>query len=220
MRPADAAEPEVQEPPSSEHHEPEHHEPEQASSESAEPEHHEPEQASSESAEPGHSDDLRQPIPDRALPEQPGAPGSASPRRTGLIVAGAVAGLIAVSLVGHQLVANAVHAWIWPAWSAADTRFDEASAAYEETFDRSDSAVQRGEFLLGMATGDLVRPEDRAALEEGIAGAREVLEDRPAAPTGVVELGEPDSMAPAWERYGDLFELVELVPSRNEAAVR
>ncbi|NUT58988.1 MAG: hypothetical protein HOQ00_09150 [Agromyces sp.] len=199
MRPADAAEPEVQEPPSSEHHEPEHHE----------PEHHEPEHHQ----QPG-------PVPEQGIPQQPAAPASASPRRTGLIVAGAVAGLIAVSLVGHQLVASAVHAWIWPAWAAADTRFDEASSAYEETFDRSDSAVQRAEFLLGMATGDLVRPEDRTALEESIAGAREVLEDRPAAPTGVVELGEPDSMAPAWERYGDLFELVDLVPSRNEAAVR
>jgi len=46
------------------------------------------------------------------------------------------------------------------------------------------------------------------------------MEDRPAAPAGVVELGEPDVAAPAWERYEDLWDLVGLIPSRTEAAVR
>ena len=143
-----------------------------------------------------------------------------SSRRTGLIVAGAVAGLLAVSLVGHQFAADALLAQLWPTWSSADEQYDEALDAFERTSDRGDSAVARAEFLLETATGDLVRDEDRALLEDRVAQAREVLADPPAAPSRNAELGDPATPAPAWERYADLWRLVDLIPSRDAAAAR
>lgn len=135
------------------------------------------------------------------------------------IAAGALAA-VAVALGGNQLVATALHAHAWPTWAAADTRFDEASADYEATAERGGSAVARGEFLLEIATGDLVRAEDRAMLGEHLEHARDLLADVPAGPVGIVDLSAPDSAAPAWERYADILRLVDLVPSRHTAAIR
>jgi hypothetical protein len=184
------------------------------------------------------SDASAPPAPEQLAPEQPApeqpayvepAPARprdesalpvARPRRGNIVAVAALAGLFALGLCTHQLVATTVHAHVWPAWTAADGRFDDASAAYEATVDRGDSAIARAENLLGMATGDLVRPEDRSALEESIGLARGILADAPAGPTGIVDLGEPATPAPAWERYADLWSLVELIPSRNAAAER
>lgn len=174
-----------------------------------------------------------QPVAERPAPEQP-APEQPAPdrlrdesvlrgarrRRGDIVAAAALAGLLALGLGGHQLLASTVHAYVWPAWAAADGRFDEASADYEATADRGDSAIARAENLLDMATGDLVRPEDRAALEESIGLARDTLADAPAGPRGIVDLSDPGTPAPAWERYADLWRLVELIPSRDEAADR
>ncbi|WP_448003773.1 hypothetical protein [Agromyces bauzanensis] len=144
----------------------------------------------------------------------------AARRRGGVVAAVALTGLFAFGLGAHQFVATTAHAAAWPAWAAADGRFDEAVDAYEATSDRGDSAIARAEHLLGMATGELVRPEDRAALEERIGLARDILADAPVRPTGIVDLGDPATPAPAWERYADLWRLVELVPSRDAAAER
>ncbi|HET6671806.1 MAG TPA: hypothetical protein VFG92_00385 [Agromyces sp.] len=141
-------------------------------------------------------------------------------RRNGLVAVAAIAGLFAVGVAGQHVVAESAHAQVWPAWAAADARFDEAATDYDGTADRGASAVARAEYLLDIATGDLVRPEDRATLEERIGQAEEALAETPAAPEGIVELGDPTSPAPAWERYTDLWRLVELIPSRTEAAER
>ena len=156
--------------------------------------------------------------PDSDRPSGATASG-ATPRRTGIIVIAAITGLLAVALTGHQLVAAGAHAQLWPAWAAAEARFDEASAAYRATADRGESAVKRAESLLATATGDLVRSEDRAALEESIRSARDVLAEAPAGPAGIIDLGDPASPAPAWERYADLWSMVELIPSHDAAAV-
>ena len=136
-----------------------------------------------------------------------------------IIVAGAVAAL-ALALLGNHLVATTIHAQVWPTWAAVDARFDDASTEYAATAERGGSAVARGEYLLEMATGDLVRAEDRAALGDRVEHARELLADVPAAPLGIVDLGAPDSPAPAWERYADLWRILDLIPSRQSAAVR
>ena len=141
-------------------------------------------------------------------------------RRSSLVVVAAIAGLFAVGVAGHHVVAESAHAQVWPTWAAADARFDEATTDYEGTADRGASAVARAEYLLDIATGDLVRPEDRATLEERVELAEEVLAETPAGPKGIVDLGDPASPAPAWERYADLGRFVELIPSRTEAAER
>ncbi|WP_136706664.1 hypothetical protein [Agromyces sp. H66] len=141
-------------------------------------------------------------------------------RHGGVVAVAALAGLFAFGLAGHHVVATTAHAQAWPTWTAADGRFDEARADYEATADRGDAAIARAEYLLGMATGDLVRPEDREALAERIESARGILADSPAGPAGIVELGDPATPAPAWERYADLWRLLELVPSRHAAAER
>ncbi|WP_307043347.1 hypothetical protein [Agromyces ramosus] len=139
--------------------------------------------------------------------------------RAPIIVAGAVAA-VALALLGDHLVATTIHAHAWPTWAAADARYDDASTDYAATAERSGSAVARAEYLLEMATGDLVAADDHAALAEHVERARELLADAPAPPAGIVELGAPDAPAPAWERYADLWRLVELVPSHHSAAVR
>jgi hypothetical protein len=141
-------------------------------------------------------------------------------RRSGLVVVAAIAGLFAVGVAGHHVVAEAAHAQVWPAWAAADARFDEATTDYEGAAERGASAVARAEYLLGVATGDLVRPEDRVALEERVGLAEDALAETPTAPSGIVDLGDPASPAPAWERYADLWRLVALIPSRTEGADR
>ena len=146
----------------------------------------------------------------------------ATPRRgirTPAIIAGVVAA-VALGVLGQHVGASAWHAQVWPVWASADARFDEASAEYEATAERGDSAVARAEYLHETATGELVRPEDRDALAQRIELARTGLAEPPAPPTGLVELGAPDSPAPAWERYADVWRLLELVPSRDAAAER
>ncbi|MDQ2660477.1 MAG: hypothetical protein M3Y52_01230 [Actinomycetota bacterium] len=200
-------------------HAPEHHGPEQHGPEHHGPEHHEPEHHEPEHHEPGHHE---HPATAGAAPEGPRDESTqrAARRRSGLVAVVAIAGLFTVGAAGHHVVATSAHAQVWPAWTAADARFDEAATDYEGTADRGASAVARAEYLLDIATGDLVRPEDRAALEERVGLAEEVLAESPAAPNGIVELGDPASPAPAWERYADLGRLVELIPSRIEAAER
>lgn len=160
--------------------------------------------------------------PDPVAPQQPRptAPSAALGRGRTTIVIAALAGLLAVGLAEQQLIATTAHSGAWPAWTASDARFDAARAAYEETADRGASALDRAEALAGIATGDLVRAEDRTALEEGIVAARDILAETPAGPSGIVGLGDPSTPAPAWERYADLWRLVELIPARDAAAMR
>ena len=159
------------------------------------------------------------PMPDEPAPLVTGRVTHRRRFRAPIILAGAVAA-VALALVGDHLVATAIHAQAWPTWAAADAQFDEASTEYEATAERGASAVARGEYLLEIATGDLVRAEDRTALGERVEHARELLDDLPAPPAGIVDVAAPDSPAPAWERYADLWRLVDLVPSRHSAAVR
>ncbi|BDZ53821.1 hypothetical protein [Agromyces marinus] len=135
----------------------------------------------------------------------------------GPITALAITAVIATWAVGHQVVASAVHADLWPAWSAADSRYDEAAADYDATAERGESAIRRGEALAEAASGDLVDPADLALLSEELEHARARLADEPASP-GIAGLGDPDGFAPAWERYADAWRIVGLVPSRTVAA--
>jgi hypothetical protein len=174
------------------------------------PEHHAPEHHEHPASDVAAGERLR----------DDSTPPTARRRSRGLTVVAAIAGLFAVGIAGHYVVAESAHAQVWPMWAAADARFDAADADYEGTAERGASAVARAEYLLGIATGELVRPEDRAALDENVALAEAVLAETPAAPEGIVDLGDPASPAPAWERYADLWRLVELIPSRTEAAER
>ncbi|MBM7504092.1 hypothetical protein ACFPER_11440 [Agromyces aurantiacus] len=182
-----------------------------------------PDAAEPDAAEPDGVEAVEAEVADPPRPEPGPAPAHAPrpPRRLGTGAAViAIAGVIATALAGHQLAASVAHAEVWPAWATADARFDDASTSYTATADRGESAVARAENLLATATGELVRDEDRAALEERIASARAILDDPPEGPAGLADLGEPGSPAPAWERYADLWRLTELIPSRNQAAAR
>ncbi|GAA1055587.1 hypothetical protein GCM10017608_22410 [Agromyces luteolus] len=157
-------------------------------------------------------------VPFVMVPSEPREP--RIPRRIGgLAAAGMIAAVVAAWAIGHQVVATAVHAEAWPVWAAADAAYDEAAADYRETAERAESAIARGDALVGIAVGDLVAEEDRANLEARIDEARELLADRPSSP-GIAALGDPGSFAPAWERYADLVSMIDLVPSREEAAAR
>ncbi|WP_400994144.1 hypothetical protein [Agromyces sp. GXQ0307] len=175
---------------------------------------HDPDQTTT----PGPAVLAESPVEFVRVPTPPMAP--RTPRRVGGL-AGAIiiAAVVAGWAVGHQLIASAVHAEAWPAWVAADAAFDEAATDYRETAERAESAIDRGDALVGIAVGDLVAEEDRASLQASIDEAREVIADRPASP-GIAALGDPASFAPAWERYADLVSMLELVPSREAAAAR
>jgi len=54
------------------------------------------------------------------------------PYLVAILAATALAGMLAFGLGAHQFVATTAHAAAWPAWTAADGRFDEARAAYED----------------------------------------------------------------------------------------
>lgn len=149
-------------------------------------------------------------------------PPPADPSRRAAVV-GAAAAIVAVvllALASHQVAATVAHAQVWPRWAAADARYDEATDRHDAAADRGASAVERAEGLLEVPAGDLVRAEDRTALEAAIASTRAALGDDPAGATGIASLTEPAEAAPAWERYADLWELVELIPDRHEAAAR
>jgi hypothetical protein len=140
--------------------------------------------------------------------------------RTAAVTA-ALIGVVAFAAAGHQVAATALHAQAWPLWSAADARFDEARDAHEVQLTRGASVVARAEALQQVLTTDLVREEDRAALEERLAEARTLLAGEPQpVPTGLVLLGDPSVPAPAWDRYADVWEITELVPARNASAAR
>lgn len=142
-------------------------------------------------------------------------------RRAAVIgAAAAIAAVIVVALAGHQLVASVVHAHAWPEWSAADTRYDEATGRYDAAVDRGESALGRAHALLAVASGDLVRDEDRTALETAVNETEAIIGDEPVRARGIAALTDPAVPAPAWERYADLWELVELIPDRREAAAR
>ena len=162
----------------------------------------------------------------RALEPGVAPHGSAEPARRGprtrtAAVTAAVIGIVALAAAGHQIVATVAHAQAWPVWSAADARFDEALDAHEAQLARGASAVARAEALQQVLTPELVREEDRAALEERLAEARALLADEPEpVATGLVLLGDPSVPAPSWDRYADLWRITELVPARNESAAR
>ncbi|GAA2043345.1 hypothetical protein GCM10009819_32430 [Agromyces tropicus] len=164
--------------------------------------------------EPTPPDAVPVAVPAAADPAQARRPG-----RAGVAAAAAIAAVIAAWAIGHQVVATAVHAELWPSWAAADGAFDEAATSYRETAERGESAIRRGDALVEMAVGDLVDPDDLADLEAQLDAARGVLDERPASP-GIADLGDPDGLAPAWERYADAVELLELIPSRELAAER
>ncbi|MGR0220543.1 hypothetical protein [Agromyces sp. ZXT2-6] len=153
----------------------------------------------------------------------PGGAGTAPPavgsRRAAVIGAGAaIVAVIAVALAGHHVAATVAHAQVWPEWSAADARYDESTERYDAAADRGSASAERAERLLEVPTGDLVADEDRTALEAAVAAAREIAADEPAGAGGIASLTDPADVAPAWERYADLWELIELIPDRHEAA--
>ncbi|HKH07351.1 MAG TPA: hypothetical protein VKA62_00270, partial [Agromyces sp.] len=146
--------------------------------------------------------------------------GRSTRARTAAVTA-ALIGVVAFAAAGHQIAATTLHAQAWPLWSAADARFDDARDAHEVQLTRGASVVARAEALQQVLTSDLVREEDRAALEDRLAEARTLLGDEPQpVPTGLVLLGDPGVPAPAWDRYVDVWEIAELVPARNESAAR
>jgi hypothetical protein len=143
------------------------------------------------------------------------------PRRSAVVAAVvAIVAVITLAVAGHQVAAAVAHAQVWPEWAAADAGYDEATEQYDGAADRGAAAVERAEGLLEVPTGDLVREEDRAALETAIADAREVVAVPPVGATVIASLTHPSDAAPAWERYADLWEFVELIPERYEAAAR
>ncbi|MGR2753959.1 hypothetical protein [Agromyces arachidis] len=159
-----------------------------------------------------------EPVEVVGVPPQPRDP--VVPRRMGgFAAAGVIAAVVAAWAVGHHVIASAVHAELWPAWAAADAAYDAAAAGYRETAERAESAIDRGDALIGIALGDLVDEEDRARLQASIDEARAVLAEPPASP-GIAALGDPKAFAPAWERYADVAGMLDLIPSREAAAAR
>lgn len=148
------------------------------------------------------------------------APAAHSRRSAVVAAVVAIVAVVTLAVAGHQVAASVAHAQVWPEWAAADARYDEATERYDGAADRGGASVERAEGLLEVPTGDLVLEEHRTALEAAIADAREVVADAPAGATGIASLTDPTDAAPAWERYADLWELVELIPDRREAAAR
>ncbi|MFE5672382.1 hypothetical protein ACFQ58_12350 [Agromyces sp. NPDC056523] len=145
-------------------------------------------------------------------------PARRSPAATAAVAV--VVGVL-ITAAGHQLAATEMHRQFWPSWVAADTRSDDASAAYDEAMALGEAAVSRTEELEAVLTPDLVRDQDRTALTDALVGLRSELDEGAAAGAarlGIVELTDPDAFAPAWERYADLWEISELVPERIAAA--
>lgn len=151
-------------------------------------------------------------------------PSDATPARgrrsAGIRAAAAVAAVIAVALAGHQVGSSLAHAQVWPQWSAADGRYDEATVDHGAAVDHGEAVLARAERLLEVAAGDLVSEEHRTALQTAVAEAAEVVADRPARAATIASLTAPSELAPAWDRYGDLWELVELIPERVAASER
>lgn len=147
------------------------------------------------------------------------APGD-SRRPAHVAAAVAIVAVVTLAVAGHQVAATVAHAQMWPQWTAADARYDEATERYDGAADRGGASVESAEGLLEVPAGDLVREEDRAALEAAIADAREAVAEEPAGASGIASLTDPADAAPAWERYADLWEFVGLIPGRHEAAAR
>jgi hypothetical protein len=148
------------------------------------------------------------------------APAELSRRPAVVAAVVAIVAVVTLAVAGHQVAASVAHAQVWPEWAAADARYDEATERYDGAADRGGDSVERAEGLLEVPAGDLVLEEHRTALEAAIADARGVVADGPAGATGIASLTDPGDAAPAWERYADLWELVELIPDRREAAAR
>lgn len=167
---------------------------------------------------------MRVAAPDGRMREDPmhpsDAPAEASRRSTVVAAVVAIIAVATLAVSGHQVAAAVAHAQVWPEWTAADAGYDEATERYDGAADRGSASVERAERLLDVPAGDLVHDEDRTALEAAIADAREVIAVEPMGATGIASLTDPADAAPAWERYGDLWELIELIPDRREAAVR
>ncbi|HEX6956227.1 MAG TPA: hypothetical protein VF156_15240 [Agromyces sp.] len=157
------------------------------------------------------------PAPD---PEPERHAASARRRRSpgGIAVAAVAAGLL-VSGIGHQVLSTELHRTMWPVWTTADARHDDAVAAYDEAVAGGESLADRAEALEAVLTPDLVREEDRAALSGALDGLRAALEaGTDAAPLGIADLTAPEDVAFPWDRYADLWEISELVPERRAAA--
>ena len=90
-------------------------------------------------------------------------PSDATPARgrrsAGIRAAAAVAAVIAVALAGHQVGSSLAHAQVWPQWSAADGRYDEATVDHGAAVDHGEAVLARAERLLEVAAGDLVSEE-------------------------------------------------------------
>ncbi|HEU4756481.1 MAG TPA: hypothetical protein VFS72_07460 [Agromyces sp.] len=144
-----------------------------------------------------------------------------TPRSQGAIATVAVAAGLLLAAAAHQVIATELHRQAWPAWTAADTRHDDAVAAHGEAVALGESLVGRTEALQAVLTADLVRDEDRAELAEALDGLRSAIEaDDGGAPLGIVDLTDPGEFAPSWDRYADLWEISELAPERLGAAAR
>lgn len=148
------------------------------------------------------------------------APAGDSRRSAHLAAVVAIVAVVTLAVAGHQVAATVAHAQVWPQWVAADARYDEATERYDGAADRGATSVESAEGLLEVPAGDLVREEDRAALEAAIADAREGIAQKPVGASGIASLTDPADAVPAWERYADLWELVGLIPDRHEAAAR
>lgn len=153
-----------------------------------------------------------------AAPERRAA--STRPTRgTGAIAVAAVALGLLVSGIGHQVLSAELHRAMWPVWTTADARHDDAVAAYDEAVAGGASLADRAEALEGVLTPDLVREEDRVALAGALDGLRAALEaGTGAAPLGIADLTGPEEFAPPWDRYADVWEISELAPERRAAA--
>lgn len=144
------------------------------------------------------------------------------PRRSqGAIAAFAVAAGLLLAAAGHQVIATELHRQAWPAWTTADTRHDDAVAAYDEAVELGRSLVARTEALEGVLTADLVQDEDRAALAMAANDLQSAIGADPSgAPLGIVDLTDPGEFGASWDRYADLWEISELAPERLAAAAR
>ncbi len=137
----------------------------------------------------------------------------------GLLVAGAAVAGLTLAGVGQQALADAVHREFWPAWSEADARLDEATAHLDAEQQDGASLAERAADLDAALVDGLFRPEDRTALADATAGLDAVLAaEVTGGPLGIVSLTDPEEFAPAWERYADLGEILELAPERSAAA--
>lgn len=139
--------------------------------------------------------------------------------RIGLLVAAAAAVGLTLAGVGQQVLADTVHREFWPAWTEADAALDAATARLDGERRDGASLAERAAALDAALVDGLFRVEDRTALADAAAGLDAALTaEVGAGALGIVSLTDPEEFAPAWERYADLWEILELAPERTAAA--